>query len=168
MRLPSGLLLMSALLVVISCQPRPRTATVSESGTASGDATYEDIVAQPFDATWSALSDLIGARGWRADKLDRPSGQITLSQVPVNTADGDYIVCGSGRRDSYADHQAHMNISVKRVTSGGTRVTFDTRVDARDTSGRYSGRVECRSTGLFEKGVVAAVDSIIVARRQMQ
>ncbi|GAB4325395.1 MAG: hypothetical protein Kow0074_19080 [Candidatus Zixiibacteriota bacterium] len=167
MCLRRGILILSALLIAVSCQPRPRTTTVSESGAVPADATYEDIVPQPFDATWSAFSDLIDARGWRADQMDKPAGRIMLSQVPVDASEGDYVVCNAGRRDTYDDHQAHMNITVTRVTSSGTRVRFDTRIDARDTSGRYSGREECKSTGLYEKGILTAIDSIIVARRQM-
>ncbi len=166
MRYRCGAWLLGALLVLAACQPRPRATVEDVPGRATQDASYEDIVPHPYDATWSAFNDLIKANDWRANELDRPAGRISLAQVPISGHD-DWYVCGSGRRESYEDQQAHLDIIVKRVTSNGTRVTFDTRIDAHDSSGRYSGRVECESTGNFEAYILHAIDSVIVSRRQM-
>ncbi|MBD3297439.1 MAG: hypothetical protein GF341_02205 [candidate division Zixibacteria bacterium] len=166
MRYRCGVWLLGALLVLAACQPRPRATAEDVRASDAQEAGYEEIVPHPYDATWSALNDLIDANAWRANELDKPTGRISLAQVPIAGHD-DAWVCGSGRRDSYEDQQAHLEIRVKRVTSSGTRVTFDTRIDAHDASGRYSGRVECESTGKFEQYLLQAIDSVIVSRRQM-
>ena len=161
MRVFHGILLAAALWLVVSCQMRPRTEAGADEQVV---LTHEEIVAHPYDVTWSALNDLINARTWRANSINESTGKFSIAPFPVANDSG-FFACGSGRRDSYSDHHAQVDITVKRVSASGTNVGFVTRIDASDTSGRYSGRVECRSNGLLEKEIIAAMDSVIASRK---
>ena len=165
MRRYSLLLILAGLVVSVSCQTVPRSARVDSTPPPESPAAREKLISYPFDAVWSALEEVLKARGWIITSRDQDTGVITTSYEEI-AGDSAYAHCRSGRRSSLREYRAQLDITVKRVTANGTNVTIVSRFDAVDSSRRESQpRVECGSTGQLETELFAAVDSVILARK---
>jgi len=164
MRRYSLLLILMAGLVFASCQSTSRTARV-ESDLPEAQSGPKKLIGFPKEVVWSAMEDLLRARGWIITMKDRENGTMYTSYADVPNG-SNYARCSGGRQSSLSDYRAQLEITLKRVSADGTDVTIASTFEAADAGRRESQtRIECSSNGQLEAELFAGVDSVVAARK---
>jgi uncharacterized lipoprotein len=119
----------------------------------------------PKEVVWSALEELLPARGWIITSRDQVAGILTTSYAEVANGSA-YATCAGGRQSTLAEYRAQLDITVTRVTANGTNVNIVSLFDAAESSARESQtRIECASNGQLEAELFAGVDSVVASRK---
>lgn len=166
MRNYSLLLVLTVALLCCSCQSYSRSARVeSESTNMMEQGGQKKLLSHPKEVVWSALDELLRARGWVITSRDKGKGIMTTSYANVGNG-SNYARCSGGRQSSLTDYQAQFDVTIKHVTANGTDVTIVTRFQAADPNGRSSqDRIDCSSNGQLEEEIFVAVDSVVASRK---
>lgn len=164
----SLLLVLTVALLCCSCQSRyqSRSARVEDESTNMMEqGGQRKLLSYPKEVVWSALDELLRARGWVITSRDKQNGIMTTSYANVGNG-SNYARCSGGRRSDLTDYQAQFDITIKHVTANGTDVNIVTRFQAADPNRRESqDRIECATNGQLEEEIFAAVDSVVASRK---
>jgi hypothetical protein len=104
---------------------------------------------QTYDATWSALVALAGARSWPIVTIEKASGIMATDWLEIPR---EYADCGDSPLANESPTLVRINM-VARATERATTVTVNATFRIARTFGQYSRVINCTSTDELEKAI---------------